>query len=157
MNMLDKIKEMEERRKTLFQGGGEKAVERQHQMGKLTVRERLDKLFDKGTFQEIDLWVRSIKTGFDIDDRVLPGDAVVTGVGRINNRPVYVYGHDFTVVGGTFGAALRHKVTRVMEMAREQGIPCIGVVDSGGERIHDRFGFTTERPILGGTGGVARQ
>ena len=152
MNMLDKIEEIEERRKNLFQGGGEKAVERQHQMGKLAIRERVDRLFDKGTFQEIDLWVRSIKTGFDIDDRVLPGDAVVTGVGRINNRPVYVYGHDFTVVGGTFGAALRHKVTRVMEMAREQGIPCIGVVDSGGERIHDRFGFTTERPILGGTG-----
>ncbi|MFC2022405.1 acyl-CoA carboxylase subunit beta [Chloroflexota bacterium] len=152
MNMLDKIKAMEERRKNLLQGGGEKAVDRQHQMGKLTIRERLDRLFDKGTFQEIDLWARPIKTGFDIDDRELPGDAVVTGVGRINNRPVYVYGHDFTVMGGTFGAALRHKVVRVMEMAREQGLPCIGVVDSGGERIHDRFGFTTERSILGGTG-----
>ena len=152
MSMPDKINEMEERRKNLLRGGGEKAVDRQHELGKLTIRERLDRLFDKGTFQEINLWVRPVKTGFDVDDRELPGDAVVTGLGRINNRPVYVYGHDFTVVGGTFGAALRYKVVRVMEMAREQGLPCIGVVDSGGERIHDRFGFTAERPILGGTG-----
>jgi acetyl-CoA carboxylase carboxyltransferase component len=152
MDMLDKIKEMEERRRQLLQGGGALAVERQHQAGKLTIRERIDKLFDKGTFQEIDLWVRSIKTGFDVDDRDLPGDAVVTGLGRINGRPAYVYGHDFTVLGGTFGAAVRHKVTRLMEMARETGLPCIGVVDSGGERIHDRFGFTADRHVLGGTG-----
>ena len=152
MDMRDKIKDMEERKKRLHEGGGAAAIERQHQLGKLTVRERLDKLFDKGTFQEIDLWVRSIKTGFDIDERELPGDAVVTGLGKINGRPVCVYGHDFTVLGGSFGAALRHKVTRIMELAREWGIPCIGVVDSGGERIYDRFGFTAERPILGGSG-----
>ena len=152
MNMQDKINEMEEQRKHLCEGGGAAAIEKQHQAGKLTVRERLDRLFDKGTFKEINLWARPIKTGFDIDNRELPGDAVVTGVGRINNRPVYVYGHDFTVLGGTFGAAFRHKVTRIMEMARETGLPIIGVVDSGGERIHDRFGFTTRRPIVDGAG-----
>jgi len=156
--MLDRIKELEERRRNLLQGGGAKGVDRQHQMGKLTARERIDKLFDKGTFQEIDLWIRPIKTGFDIDERELPADAVVTGVGRIDNRPVYVYGHDFTVVGGTFSAGLAHKVTNIMERARETGLPCIGVVDSGGERIHDLFGFTALRGILGGrtgTGGTS--
>ena len=157
MNMLDKIKDLEERRKHLHEGGGAAAIERQHQAGKLTVRERLEKLFDKGTFQEIDLWVRPIKTGFDIDDRDLPGDAVVTGIGKIHNRPMYVFAHDFTVVGGTFAEIHRHKITRLMQMARETGLPCIGVVDSGGERIHDRFGYAAGRPIGAGsvTGGSA--
>ncbi len=138
--MPDRIKDLEQRREHLSQGGGEKAIERQHQTTKLFVRERLDRLFDKGTFQEIDLWIRPIKTGFDIDERELPADAVVTGIGRINNRPVCVYAHDFTVLGGSFGSGLRYKVTRMMEMGREWGIPVIGVVDSGGERIHDVFG-----------------
>ena len=155
MSMKDKIEGMEERRKHLHEGGGAAAIERQHQAGKLTVRERLDKLFDKGTFQEIDLWVRPIKTGFDIDERELPGDAVVTGLGRISGRPVYVYAQDFTVIGGTFAEVHRHKITRLMQMARETGLPCIGVVDSGGERIHDRFGYAAARPIGAGsvTGG----
>ncbi len=155
MSMLDKIKDLDKRRKRLHEGGGAEAKEKQHQSGKLTVRERLDKLFDPGTFQEIDLWVRPLKTGFDIDDRDLPGDAIVTGVGRIHNRPMYVYAQDFTVVGGTFGEIHRHKLTRLMQMARETGLPCIGVVDSGGERIHDRFGYAAARPIGAGsvTGG----
>ncbi len=151
MDMREKLNEVEARRKKLYEGGGAEAAKRQHEMTKLTVRERIDRLFDKGSFQEIDLWVRPIKTGFDVDERDLPADAVVTGMGRINGRPVYVYAHDFTVLGGTFGAALRHKVARIMELARDTGIPLIGVVDSGGERIHDRFGFTAIRPILGGS------
>lgn len=155
MDILDKIKDVEERRARLYQGGGEKAIERQHKAGKLTVRERLDRLFDEGTFQENDLWVRPIKTGFSIDKRDLPGDAVVTGIGRIHGRPMYVYAHDFTVMGGTFAEVHRHKITRIMQKARETGLPCIGVVDSGGERIHDRFGYAAARPIGAGsvTGG----
>ncbi|MFH1087512.1 MAG: acyl-CoA carboxylase subunit beta [Chloroflexota bacterium] len=148
---MNRIEDIEARRRVLFQGGGAAAAEKQHQSGKLTVRERLERLLDRGTFQEIDLWVRAVRTGFDIDERELPGDACVTGLGRIDGRAVYVYAQDFTVLGGTFGAALRHKVSRVMEMARESGLPCIGLVDSGGERIHDRFGFTANRPILSGT------
>ncbi|GAG28855.1 unnamed protein product, partial [marine sediment metagenome] len=108
------------------------------------IRERLDKLFDKGTFDEDHLWSHPIKTGFDIDERELPGDAVVIGIGKIHGRPVCVYGHDFTILGGTFGAALHHKVNRAMGMARERGIPCIGVIDSGGERIHTQFAIGGE-------------
>lgn len=148
--MLDRIKEVEERRSHLLKGGPPKEVERQHKMGKLTARERIEKLFDEGTFKEIDLWVRPIKTGFDIDERELPGDGVITGIGEIHGRPVYAYIHDFTVAGATFGAAFHHKITKIMEMALENRIPCIQVVDSGGERIHDWFGRPAHRPILGG-------
>ena len=144
--MINKVKETEERRDNLLKGGGEKAVERQHGMGKLTARERMEKLFDDGTFQESDLWIKPIKTGFDIDERELPGDAVITGFGNILGRPACAYAHDFTVAGGTFGSGLHHKVTRLMEMALGRRIPCIQVIDSGGERIHEWFGRPAQRP-----------
>jgi len=158
--MLDKIREIEDRRTHLFGGGGTKEVDRQHRLGKLTARERLAKLFDDGTFQEIDLWIRPIKTGFDIDQRDLPGDAVITGFGKIHSRPIYAYIHDFTVVGGTMSSGQDHKVTRLMEMATEARLPYIGIVDSGGVRIHDLFGRPAFRPIqagrlgIGGTTGI---
>jgi propionyl-CoA carboxylase beta chain len=150
-NMIEKIKEAEERRSRLLEGGSLKEVERQHQAGKLTVRERIEKLIDKGTFQEIDLWIHSAKTGFDnFDRRELPGDAVVTGVGKIHGRPAYIYGHDFTAAGGTFGVGLHYKVTRIMEMALEKKLPYIQIIDSGGERVHDLFGRPGFRPLFGG-------
>lgn len=119
--MLRKIMEMEKHRKRLLEGGGEEAIEKQHKKGKLTARERIERLLDPVTFQEIDLWISPIKTGFDIDERNLPGDAVIAGFGKIHNRPVYVFSEDMTVLGGTFGSAFHHKVTRIMEMAGEKG------------------------------------
>lgn len=148
--MLKKIQEIEERRKRLLQMGGPKAVETQHKAGKLTARERVDKLVDPGTFQELNLWIRSLKTGFDVDERELPGDAIVTGFAKVSGRPVYVISEDLTVLGGTFGMGFHHKITRIMQMAVEQGIPYIQLIDSGGERIHDIFGRPGFRPILGG-------
>ena len=156
--MLKKIQEIEERRKRLEQMGGPKPIEAQHKAGKLTARERVDKLVDPGTFQEINLWIRSLKTGFDIDQRELPGDAIVTGFAKINGRPVYVISEDLTVLGGTFGMGFHHKITRIMQMAVEHGIPYVQLIDSGGERIHDIFGRPGFRPILGGrvpVGGTA--
>lgn len=141
---------IEEKRNKLLQGGDPKEVSRQHGQGKLTARERLALLFDEGTFQEIDLWIRPIKTGFDIDERELPGDAVITGFGRINGRVVYAYLHDFTVVGGTMSSGQDHKVTRLIETAIEARAPYIGVIDSGGVRIHDLFGQPAFRPMLAG-------
>ncbi|MFA4836582.1 MAG: acyl-CoA carboxylase subunit beta, partial [Dehalococcoidia bacterium] len=149
-DMLDKIKQVEERRSHLRKGGTQVEIDRQHKSGKLTARERIEKLFDKGTFREIDLWIRSIKTGFDIDERELPGDGVITGIGEIGGRPFYAYAHDFTVGGGTFGAGTHHKIVRLMEMALENKIPYIGLVDSGGERVQDWMGHPGFRPILGG-------
>lgn len=148
--MLDKIREIEERRSRLLKGGPLKEIERQHKAGKLTARERIEKLFDAGSFREIDLWIRPIKTGFDIDKDELPADAVITGIGEIHGRPVFAYSHDLTVIGGTFGMASHHKVTRLMEMALEKRLPCVQIIDSGGERIHDWFGRPAHRPILGG-------
>lgn len=148
--MLAKMKEVEERRNRLLKGGPQKEIERQHKQGKLTARERIEKLFDKDTFKETDLWIRSAKTGFPIDERELPGDGVVTGIGDIHGRPFYTYSHDFTVGGGTFGVVFHHKVTRIMEMALEKKIPYIQIVDSGGERIQDWFGLPAFRPMLGG-------
>lgn len=148
--MSDRMREVEERRIHLLKGGPEKRIQRQHSMGKLTARERIERLFDYGSFKEIDLWIQSIKTGFDIDNEDLPGDGVIIGFGEIHGRPVYAYSQDFTIAGGTFGVAFHHKVTRLMEMALEKRIPYIQVVDSGGERIHDWFGRPAHRPILGG-------
>ena len=149
-HMIDKIREVEERRGHLLKGGPQREIDRQHEQGKLTARERIEKLFDRATFQEIGLWVRSQKTGFPIDDNELPGDGVITGIGEIHGQPVYAYAHDFTVGGGTFGSVLHHKVTRIMEMALEKKIPYIGIVDSGGERIQDWFGKPAFRPMFGG-------
>jgi acetyl-CoA carboxylase carboxyltransferase component len=148
--MLSRIGEIEERRSRLLKGGSPKAVERQHSMGKITARERLEKLLDEGSFQEINLWIRSVKSGFPIDKTELPGDAVITGIGKIHERPVCVYAHDFTVAGGTFGVGLHHKVSKIMEISRQKMLPLIQVVDSGGERIQDWFGRPGYRPLLGG-------
>ncbi|MBW2137910.1 MAG: acyl-CoA carboxylase subunit beta [Deltaproteobacteria bacterium] len=153
--MSSRITEIEDRRSRLHKGGGAKAIERQHQLGKLTARERMDMLFGGAGFQESELWIRPIKTGFDIDSRELPGDAVIIGVGEIQGRPVCAYAHDFTVAGGTFGSAFHHKVTRLMETALARRIPCIQIIDSGGERIHDWFGRPAHRPVLGGRISIA--
>lgn len=159
-NKLNENISVTERRNQLLQGGGVKEIEKLHQQTKLTARERLALLLDKGTFQEIDLWIKPIKTGFDIDKKDLPGDAVITGFGKVNGRSVYAYSHDFTVVGGTMSSGQDHKVTRLMEMAMQAGLPYVGLVDSGGVRIHDLFGRPAFRPIqagriaVGGTTGI---
>ncbi|OGO17221.1 MAG: hypothetical protein A2Z02_02185 [Chloroflexi bacterium RBG_16_48_7] len=161
MDTLSKKQQLtRERRKNLELGGGTNEVEKQHRQKKLTARERLAILFDEGTFQEIDLWIRPIQTGFDIDKKDLPGDAVITGFGKINGRIVYAYSHDFTVVGGTMSSGQDHKVTRLMEMAMQASAPYVGLIDSGGVRIHDLFGRSAFRPIqagrisVGGTTGI---
>lgn len=153
MTIEDEIRKVEERRQKLFMGGGAEAIGRQHAIGKpgkLSARERLALLFDEGTFQEELLWIKAIRTGFDVDQRDRAGDSVVTGIGKINGRPTYGYAHDFTVVGGSMSLGQTHKVTRVMENARKYGIPYVGLIDSGGGAIHDMFGRPARRPIVAG-------
>jgi len=152
MSLQDKLNEVEARRQKLLQGGGASEVERQHKMGKLTARERLVKLFDPGTFQELDLFIRPLRTGFDVDDRELPADGAITGFGEVHGRPVYAYIHDFTVMGGVQSVGQNHKVSKLMERAVEAGVPYVGMVDSGGIKVHDMFGRTGFRPIVGGSG-----
>jgi len=139
-DMKKRIKELEARRKKLQPGGAPEAIEKQHTRGKLTAWERIGRLFDEGTFQEIGIWTQPMKTGFDIDKRDLPRDSVIIGCGEVQGRNVYAYAHDFTVLAGTQSTIQNSKVARAMEQAMEEGLPLVGMVDSGAIRIHDLFG-----------------
>ena len=118
-------------------GGGAEAVERQHQRGKLTARERVDSLLDAGTFRELDRFVVHRCSDFGMESRRVPGDGVVTGYGRIEGRLVYVFAQDFTVFGGTLSGAYAKKICKIMDLAMKNGAPVIGMNDSGGARIQE--------------------
>jgi len=118
-------------------GGGEKRIEAQHEKGKLTARERLDKLLDAGSFQEIGSFILHDTTDFGMDQQQFLGDSVVTGFGRIDGRKVALFAQDFTVIGGTLSGAHAAKICRIMDLALEGGLPIIGLYDSGGVRIQE--------------------
>jgi acetyl-CoA carboxylase carboxyltransferase component len=118
-------------------GGGEKSVQRQHDSGKLTARERLGLFFDKGTFQETDLFVQHHSTNFGMDKVSIPADGVVTGYGKVNGRTVCAYAQDFTARGGTLGEMHAKKICRVMDLAMKMKAPMVGFIDSGGARIQE--------------------
>lgn len=131
------VEELEERREHLKSGGGFKEIEIQHKKGKFTARERIELLLDKGSFIELDLWASPRPTGFDIDEKEMPGDGVIIGFGMVNSRPVCLYAQDFTVVGGTLGSVHAKKIIKVAKRALELKIPLIGIIDSGGVRVQD--------------------
>jgi len=118
-------------------GGGTSAVARQHDRGKMTARERLAKLLDEGSFQEIDALATHHVHDFGLERRVTLGDGVVSGYGTIEGRLVYVYAQDFTVMGGSLGQAHAAKITKVQDLAIKNGAPLIGINDSGGARIQE--------------------
>ena len=115
----------------------EKAVEKQHAKGKYTARERIEKLLDPGSFQELDTYVRHRTTDFDMDKNRPWGDAVVTGHGTIDGRRVCVFSQDFTVFGGSLGEVMAEKMCKIMDLAAKIGCPVIGINDSGGARIQE--------------------
>ena len=133
----DLFDDLDQRRADAEAGGGEERVERQHEKGKLTARERLDVLLDDDTFEELGTFVRHQEQHFGLSENRPYGDGVVTGYGRIDGRLVYVYSQDFTVFGGSLGGAHADKIVRVMELAMENGAPVIGLCDSGGARIQE--------------------
>jgi propionyl-CoA carboxylase beta chain len=114
-----------------------RTVERQHDLGKLTARERIEVLIDKGSFQEVDLFTRHQATGFGIEGRRPPGDAVVCGWGTVDGRTVFVFAEDFGVFGGSLGEVVADKICKVMDLAMDTGSPIIGLKDSGGARIQE--------------------
>ena len=118
-------------------GGGLERIEAQHERGKLTARERLDLLLDRGSFREVDSFVVHRTTDFDLDQRKVTGDSVVTGWGTIDGRLVYVFSQDFTVFGGSLGEVHSEKICKIMDMALKNGAPVIGLNDSGGARIQE--------------------
>ena len=133
----DKTEVLKKLREEARLGGGVKRIEKQHESGKLTARERLEILLDKNSFEEIGAFVRHRGTDFGIDKQSYPGDGVVTGFGKINGRPVYVFSQDFTVFGGSLSEAHAEKICKVMDLAVKNGVPIIGLNDSGGARIQE--------------------
>jgi len=131
------LKELENLRKQSILGGGEDKIEAQRSKGKLWVRDRIEKLLDPDSFQEIQ-WTRLHRsTYFGMDKLKYYGDGVVVGYGRIDGRPVFIYAQDFTVMGGSIGESHAEKIARVIELAIENGVPVIGIYDSGGARIQE--------------------
>jgi propionyl-CoA carboxylase beta chain len=133
----DKLERLHEERRRASEGGGPERLERQHEKGKLGARERLDLLLDEDSFVELDRFVEHRSTDFGLEDRRIPGDGVITGYGRIEGRPVFVFSQDFTVFGGSLSEAHAEKICKVVDLALENGAPIIGLNDSGGARIQE--------------------
>ncbi|MDX1438152.1 MAG: acyl-CoA carboxylase subunit beta, partial [Anaerolineales bacterium] len=132
-----KLKQLREKKTRGRLGGGLKRIEAQHKRGKLTARERLDLLLDRGSFREVDPFVEHRTADFGLDQRKYIGDSVVTGWGTIEGRLVYVFSQDFTVFGGSLGEVHSEKICKIMDMALKNGAPVIGLNDSGGARIQE--------------------
>ncbi len=131
------IEELERRRLAAEQGGGQKRIEAQHAKGKLTARERIGVLLDENSFEEWDVFVEHRCTDFDMAEKTVPGDGVVTGHGTINGRTVFVFSQDFTVFGGSLSEAHAGKICKILDHAMKVGAPVIGLNDSGGARIQE--------------------
>lgn len=135
--MINRTDELTRRRREALLGGGEARIQQQHQKGKLTARERLQLLFDDGSFEEIGMMVVHRTTEFGMDSQKFYGDGVITGYGTIEGRMVYAYAQDFTVFGGALSETQAEKICRIMDLAVENGVPIIGLNDSGGARIQE--------------------
>ncbi|WP_423984976.1 acyl-CoA carboxylase subunit beta, partial [Haladaptatus sp.] len=135
--MDERIDELREKRREAEQGGGEERIEKQHERGKMTARERIDYFLDDDTFNEFDQLRTHRSHNFGMEEKQVPGDGVVTGYGEVNGRKVFVFAHDFTVFGGSLGEVFAQKVTKVMDKAMEVGAPIIGLNDSAGARIQE--------------------
>src|SRR3954464_8498296 len=149
--MKEIIDTLEARRAGAKLGGGEKRVEAQHKRGKLTARERIELLLDKGSFEEFDMFVEHRSSEFGMESQKIPGDGVVTGWGTINGRTVYLFSKDFTVFGGSLSEAHAQKIIKVQDMAMRARAPIVGLFDAGGARIQEGVA------ALGGYGEVFRR
>src|SRR5499427_1707635 len=138
--MKDILEKLEERRVRARKGGGDARIEAQHKRGKLTARERLELLMDKGSFEE-----------FGMEKSRIPGDGVVTGWGTVNGRTVFAFAKDFTVFGGSLSEAHAQKITKIQDMAMKARAPIIGLFDAGGARIQEGVA------ALGGYGEVFKR
>ncbi len=133
----DRIQELKQKEQQIMGMGGEKALEKRRENGKLNARERLDIFFDKGTFRELDMFVTHRCTNFGMENVQIPADGVVTGHGKVDGRIVFAYAQDFTARAGSLGEMQAKKICKVMDMALKAGVPIIGMNDSGGARIQE--------------------
>jgi methylmalonyl-CoA decarboxylase alpha subunit len=134
---VNKLDDLKRRKEVIVAGGGEKRIAKQHESGKLTARERLDLLFDEGTFVELDAFIKHRCTNFGMESVEAPAEGVVTGYGKVDGRLVYAYSQDFTVVGGSLGEMHAGKICKAMDNALKMGAPIVGINDSGGARIQE--------------------
>src|SRR5258707_12308160 len=132
--LRERLRELEE---LAGEGGGQERIQKQHEGGKLTARERIDSLLDPQSFCELDKFVTHRATDFGMADKKIPGDGVVTGYGTVDGRQVFVFAQDFTVFGGSLSSSHARKICKVMDLATEVGAPIIGLNDSGGARIQE--------------------
>jgi propionyl-CoA carboxylase beta subunit len=137
MSNKTKVQVLNEQKAKSRLGGGSERIEAQHKKGRLTARERIDLLLDKGSFHEVDAFVQHRTHDFELDKQRYMGDSVVTGWGTIEGRLVYVFSQDFTVFGGSLGEVHAEKICKIMDMAMKNGAPMIGLNDSGGARIQE--------------------
>jgi propionyl-CoA carboxylase beta chain len=135
--MKDRLEELRRRHARAEEGGGAERKARQHSEGKLSARERIDRLLDEGSFEELDKLVRHRCHNFGMQSKVIDGDGFVTGYGLIHGRPVFVFAQDFTVFGGSLSEANAQKIVKLMDLALHTGAPIIGLNDSGGARIQE--------------------
>lgn len=135
--MKNRLDELSQRHAEAELGGGQERIQKQHEAGKMTARERINRLLDIGTFNEIDKFVTHRSENFGLKEKKYYGDGVITGFGRINGRQVYVFAQDFTVFGGSLAAFHAKKICKVMDLAESTGCPIIGLNDSGGARIQE--------------------
>lgn len=137
MKIKERLNQLREMNKVAEKGGGEERIERQHKAGKLTARERIDLLLDKGSFTELDKFVAHRCYHFGMEKNRVPGDGVLTGYGNIDGRLAFVFAQDFTVFGGSLSGAYAEKICKIMDLAMKMGAPVIGLNDSGGARIQE--------------------
>src|SRR6202521_1790689 len=149
--MKDILERLDQRRDDARAGGGHRRIEAQHKRGKLTARERLELLLDKGSFEEFDMFVEHRAYEFGMEKTRISGDGVVTGWGTVNGRTVFVFAKDFTVFGGSLSETHAQKITKIQDMALKNGAPIVGLFDAGGARIQEGVA------ALGGYGEVFRR
>lgn len=137
MEGVDMLAALTEKNRLALEGGGTARIKKQHEAGKMTARERVDALFDPHTFTELDRFKTHRCTDFDMGEKKIPGDGVVTGYGKIHGRTAFVYAQDFTAFGGSLSLAHAEKICKIMEMGLRVGAPVIGLNDSGGARIQE--------------------
>ena len=135
--MKNKIEELQKKKSDALLAGGKDKIDSQHKKGKLTARERIELLVDEGSFDEIDMFVQHRAKDFGLDKQKYPGDGVITGFAKIDNRPVALFSQDFTVFGGSLSETHAEKIVKIMKLAMKAGIPVIGLNDSGGARIQE--------------------
>ena len=135
--MEDKLKHLKGLQEAAKLGGGQDRMDKQHQKGKLTARERIDLLLDPGSFEEIGQLVTHRSTDFGMENQKILGDGVVTGYGTVNGKTIYVYAQDFTVFGGSLSETHAEKICKILDLAVKTGNPVVGLNDSGGARIQE--------------------